>query len=105
MSYCRFGRDSDVYCYRAATVDAEPDRWVCCGCSLGADATEFPTVEGLLIHLEAHRAAGDKVPEPAMERCRAELAAERAATPCAECGEPLRAGESKTCDGCWEETL
>jgi hypothetical protein len=69
MSYCRFGRDSDVYVYEAENGIE------CCGCRL-LDVAFF-TAAGpgeMLEHLMAHRAAGHAVPESALEELRGEAA-------------------------------
>jgi hypothetical protein len=70
VSYCRFGDDSDVYLYPG---DGD---WECCGCriSVGDDGrTRLESLPAVLAHLEAHRAAGHKVPDHAFSRVRHEL--------------------------------
>jgi hypothetical protein len=69
MSYCRFGRDSDVYVYE---VEGGVE---CCRCGLNEgrwfrarDAAE------MMEHLLAHRAAGHRVPEEALEELREDAA-------------------------------
>lgn len=71
MSYCRNnGVDSDVYVVKLVDTSFE-----CCGCSLseGKWGATFGTREGMLIHLTAHRRAGDKVPRHAVDRLKREL--------------------------------
>lgn len=91
MAYCRLSADSDVYLYATGPVldesgligEADPDNpdvdiWICCGCSLaGATHTGAPADEpaktlhsahAALDHLIAHRRAGHKVPDYAIER-------------------------------------
>ncbi len=71
MSYCRLGPDSDVYAIRH--VDGG---YRCCGCSLTGlynYTVHIATPTELLLHLQAHRAAGDMVPRYAMDRLRDEI--------------------------------
>lgn len=71
MSYCRFGKDSDVYLYKH--VDGG---WTCCECELEAPihSVSLPTAPQVAHHLEQHVAAGHKVPQYALDRVNAELA-------------------------------
>jgi hypothetical protein len=71
MPYCRNnGVDSDVYVVKLVDTSFE-----CCGCSLseGKWGTTVLTREGTIIHLTAHRRAGDKVPKHAMDRLKREI--------------------------------
>lgn len=72
MSYCRLCEDSDVYLYRTASG------LVCCCLCTFAPATNndvfFDTPADALAHARAHLAAGDRVPERAIERLRKEAA-------------------------------
>lgn len=84
MSYCRWGKDSDVYVYVTERVvkDERETWWVCCMCTLYADTpaidtpdTVFaPTLAALKQHLEQHREKGHKVPDSAFERIAREMA-------------------------------
>jgi len=77
MSYCRRSSHSDVYLYPSAC-----GRIVCCACSLGsvsAMSVEFDTAADALRHLQAHVAAGQMVPDYAIERLQKE-AGERCLT-------------------------
>lgn len=68
MSYCRWGKDSDVYVY--ATEYDGKWYWVCQGCELennDGDGIRH-TAKAMAEHLLAHREAGHKVPEYAIER-------------------------------------
>ncbi len=70
MSYARWGCEgSDVYVYGGLSGI------VCCECALsdddGADRV-CKTNREMIIHLEEHRAAGDTVPESALEQLRDE---------------------------------
>ena len=74
MSYCRFGRDSDVYMYPSALGGI-----TCCACKLN------PIADGLwwgsqsfshrdaLLHLQAHLEAGHLVPQCAIDRLEEEI--------------------------------
>ena len=76
MSYCRFGKDSDVYMYPSMNI-------ICCACRITPEKfpdgsewygnPEFATAEDALFHLRKHRAAGYKVPFYAVRRLRKEL--------------------------------
>ena len=69
MSYCRFSDRSDVYMYEGR------DGISCCGCALDKRGhADFDGPEAALAHLEAHVAAGHKVPEGALECLRVERA-------------------------------
>ncbi|MBW3571377.1 MAG: hypothetical protein KY467_09740 [Gemmatimonadetes bacterium] len=70
MAYCRFGRDSDVYVY---AIEGGVE---CCRCRL-LDGRWFkaPDAAQMMEHLLAHRAAGHRVPESALDELRQELAA------------------------------
>jgi hypothetical protein len=66
MSVCRFGDDSDVYVFYANTGGIE-----CCRCDLlNGNHFNAPDEAGMIVHLEAHLAAGHKVPPKAFERLR-----------------------------------
>lgn len=70
MSYVRFRYDSDVYIY-----DDVDGATRCCGCLLGEDPrTTDLTV--MLAHVQAHRAAGHKVPRWVEEALRDDWPAE-----------------------------
>lgn len=63
MSYCRFAWDgSDVYVYEDVSGG-----WTCCGCRIGENRFNSPTIEGMLLHLVEHKKAGDFVPRYAIE--------------------------------------
>lgn len=62
MSFARFGPESDVYLFLSVNGRLE-----CCGCSL-SDKWTYQTTDALLAHLDAHEAAGHKVPASARER-------------------------------------
>lgn len=66
MSYCRNdgGETSDVY------VIKHVGGFLACYCCLGDNQHDTP--QGMIDHLAHHRARGDKVPERAFERLRAE---------------------------------
>lgn len=72
MSYARFGcdGDSDVYVYQDVGGG-----WTCCWCKLGPPRSNVnvETRSEMLEHLLDHRAAGQSVPEHAIERLRAEI--------------------------------
>ena len=57
MSYCRFGKDSDVYMYPHVDGFIE-----CCACNIG-EPQAFDTPRQALMHLFEHLGRGDKVPE------------------------------------------
>lgn len=77
MSYARFGWDnSDVYIILNCNGYLD-----CCGCRFvpwGADhdipPSHFKTTEAMLSHLDAHRAAGDCVPDETYDDLRADAA-------------------------------
>ena len=74
MSYARFGRDSDVYVFGTT---ADPGTYQCLDCMLGPETEAAPQVDvdtaaEMIEHLLAHRAAGHKVAESALEELRAE---------------------------------
>ena len=73
MSYCRLSRDSDVYVFMNTDGRIE-----CCGCGLTLPygSEEFDTPQDAIEHLYAHRRAGDKVPEYAIESIQRELKGE-----------------------------
>ena len=56
MSYARFGEDSNVYVY---LID---DGWLTCSSRHDEDFYAESTAE-MVEHLEAHKAAGDLVPD------------------------------------------
>lgn len=71
MSYARMSSDSDVYVYRTGDDDH-----ICCHwCSLTDHGRWDGKRAEAVAHLEAHAAAGHKVPEHALERLREEIAA------------------------------
>lgn len=78
MSYCRWGKDSDVYVYGTRAFNIDHKRletlWVCQDCELKGDNTRgvTTTATAMISHLLAHREAGHKVPEYAIERLRDE---------------------------------
>lgn len=78
MSYCRWGKDSDVYVYATKGYNSDHKRletlWVCQDCELKADRNSAvtTTATAMISHLLAHREAGHKVPEDAIERLRQE---------------------------------
>lgn len=58
MSFARMSDESDVYLYYSVY-----DKWTCCGCLLrDRRNAEYDTPQELIAHVEAHRAAGHKVP-------------------------------------------
>jgi len=75
MSYARFARDSSVYVF----LNTE-GRLECCGCNLRSDdevkarghATLRRTTVEMVEHLDAHRAAGQKVPKRTYAALRAD---------------------------------
>ncbi len=73
MSYCRNnGRDSDVYVVR---LKRDKPLWECVGCSLSRYGRGFfiDNRPDMLLHLNKHRKAGDKVPARASERLEREI--------------------------------
>lgn len=67
MSYARFS-NGDVYVY------ATGDKIICCACKLSEPRGEVTLGRAdMILHLEAHRAAGHDVPEEASDRLRWEL--------------------------------
>lgn len=70
MSYARFGVDgSHVYVYR----DTD-GRYLCCGCpSLDDEVFVCASASEIVEHLELDRANGHIVPQPALDRLRAEV--------------------------------
>ena len=63
MSYCRFAWDgSDVYVYGNTN-----EKYECCGCRLDPVRWEYDTAEEMIVHLAAHRRAGQFVPRYAIE--------------------------------------
>ena len=66
MSYCRFGTESDVYVFMCITGALE-----CCACRLDGPQ-RFLSTQAMIDHLDAHRAAGHKVPDRAIARLREE---------------------------------
>lgn len=71
VAFCRFGATSDVYVF-----EADDDRFICCRCALREQGdTTTPDQAGMIAHLLAHRAAGHRVPEDALDTLRAEAAA------------------------------
>ena len=80
MSYCRFGKDSNVYLYPTFGKT-----WVCCNCRLSTELIEgigfhhsfaLVSLEGVKAHLEAHLEAGHLVPDYAFERVAREMKVE-----------------------------
>lgn len=64
MSYCRFGKDSDVYVY------GSQDFLECCGC---AKAFRTKSYSEMINHLKEHvELHGDKVPKRAFDRLKQE---------------------------------
>lgn len=62
MALCRLGPDCDVYVFMG------DDAWVCCLCALAkAERQYFATDEEIVAHLQAHIAAGHKVPADVFE--------------------------------------
>lgn len=66
MAYARWTNDSDVYVY--ADVGGG---FTCENCPRGSQF-RCETPQEMVEHLLAHRAQGDRVPEPALEELRAE---------------------------------
>ena len=62
MSYCRFGKDSNVYMYLHVNGFIE-----CCACNIG-EFQRFDTPKQALMHLFEHIGRGDKVPMHACTR-------------------------------------
>lgn len=75
MSYCRRDFDSDVHVVRGAEGEL-----ACLECSASGSRGEFYcfTIPVMLGHLQVHRAAGQRVPERAVERLNRELLEQRA---------------------------
>ena len=75
MSYCRFGKDSDVYMY----ADSLTGSITCCACQLNpiSDGLWFGSQTfdhiGALAHLQEHIEAGHLVPEYAIKRLKKEI--------------------------------
>ena len=69
MAYARFGAHSEVYVYEDARG------FLCCMRCVLSEARETQTKSRseMVKHLEAHRRAGQKVPDDAMERLKAEI--------------------------------
>jgi len=65
MSYCRFGKDSDVYVYYSIYGQYE-----CCGCNLreSQEFSVFDTAKEMVSHLNIHKINGEKVPQYAIDR-------------------------------------
>lgn len=85
MSYCRWGKDSDVYVYGTAFYDKDKRRtvypFVCQDCALDERAQltfMAATAYDMVSHLLEHREKGHLVPEDALERLREESAKESA---------------------------
>ena len=74
MSYCRFGRDSDVYMYPSALGGI-----TCCSCKLSPVADDWRrdsqlfSYEDALAHLQEHLKAGHLVPQCAIDRLKEEI--------------------------------
>lgn len=70
MSYCRQGWDSDAHVVRG--VDG---RLACLACRISGSRGVFECRSNgrMIEHLEAHRAAGQRVPDGALERLYREL--------------------------------
>lgn len=70
MSYCRMGWDSDVYVLRGVDGVLE-----CVDCRASGSRGYFScrTEAAMITHLEVHRAAGQRVPERALERLHREV--------------------------------
>ena len=68
MSYCRFG-ESDAYLIRHCGGG-----WCCYTCRInrGIDRN-IKTRKGVLAHFLAHRKAGHKIPQHAIDRIKAEI--------------------------------
>ena len=69
MSYARMNDDSDVYVYSGGGV------LHCQWCKLGRDDFSGDRA-AMLAHLDAHKSAGHRVPEAAIERIKGELSGE-----------------------------
>jgi predicted small metal-binding protein len=69
MAYARFGSHGDVY------VHEDVRGFLCCMRCNFSDARETRTKSRgeMIEHLEAHRRAGHKVPDDAIEELRAEI--------------------------------
>jgi len=66
MSYCRFSQTSEVYMYENLGGGI-----TCCFCSLNkAYSVHFSTPHDAWMHLMAHRQAGHKVPQHALDQLR-----------------------------------
>lgn len=66
MSYCRWGKDSDVYIYHHC------DGYLICCCSLTDDFKAFSRSE-MILHVAWHKAQGDLVPDHVTERLTEEI--------------------------------
>ena len=64
MSYCRTGEDSDIYVYRK-----RPNLLVC---HSETGSFEASTEQEMIEHLLLHRRRGQRVPERALDRLKAE---------------------------------
>lgn len=80
MSYCRFGKDSNIYLYRDVL-----GCWICCSCPLSPELIDgigihksiaLVSLEEVKAHLEAHQEAGHLVPDYAFERIEREMKVE-----------------------------
>jgi len=74
MSYCRFGKDSDVYMYMHVLGHID-----CCGCSISQDGLSVALYSktDALFHLVEHIIAGDAVLPRALSRLLNEIREER----------------------------
>ncbi len=74
MSYCRKnGTDSDVYVIGAVVGDAPTCECVACNLSHNKWGYIALNRKEMLLHLDKHRVAGDKVPTRAIERLEREI--------------------------------
>jgi len=65
MSYCRFSQTSEVYVYENPRGGI-----TCCFCSLSTESVDLDTPHDAWMHLMAHRQAGHKVPQHALDQLR-----------------------------------
>ena len=81
MSYCKKGKDSDVYVFVGSKIE-------CNDCSLVEDYSfTCETLPEMLEHLKQHSLAGHKVPKKAICSIKADCLPENYILPCFHCEE------------------